>query len=324
MTDVVCLNPDFSTTRRVTRRPPLLVDEPGSKLARVLSREPHPQLRGEGGLRLQGYFKTGANEAVPAGEAGGESTPLISIITIVFNGEKTLEQTISSVLGQSYDNVEYIIIDGGSKDGTLETIRKYEHAIDYWISEPDEGISDAFNKGIALCTGEYHVVLNADDWYDVDGIKELVGGVVSQPGAVLVCADARVVDEEQNFIKYYRSAPNNLMAGMTLAHNTCLMLTSAVAAVGAYDLGKRVAMDHHLVLRLLAASGAGRFVKIDRCVSNYRMGGISDKFAAAGFKEVRDNVISYGVSPALANAQYWLHIIKHEVSRWLYRFRLAK
>ena len=94
-----------------------------------------------------------------------DKLPLISIITVVFNGEKYLEETIQSVINQTYPNVEYIIIDGGSTDGTLDIIKKYEHAIDYWVSEPDRGIYDAMNKGIVLKMGKWVAFLGAGDVY---------------------------------------------------------------------------------------------------------------------------------------------------------------
>lgn len=89
--------------------------------------------------------------------------PKISIITVVYNGEKYLEETIKSVIDQTYDNIEYIIIDGGSSDGTLEIIKKYEDRIDYWVSEQDNGIYDAMNKGIKAFSGDYINFLNAGD-----------------------------------------------------------------------------------------------------------------------------------------------------------------
>lgn len=91
--------------------------------------------------------------------------PLISIITVVYNGQKYFEDTILSVINQTYDNVEYIIIDGGSTDGTLDIIRKYENKINYWISEKDNGIYDAMNKGIAVATGEWINFMNAGDMF---------------------------------------------------------------------------------------------------------------------------------------------------------------
>lgn len=89
--------------------------------------------------------------------------PLVSVVTVVFNGEKYLEETIQSVINQTYDNVEYTLIDGGSTDGTVDIIRKYEDKIAYWISEPDNGIFDAMNKGADKATGEYIYYLNAGD-----------------------------------------------------------------------------------------------------------------------------------------------------------------
>src|SRR6478736_3483755 len=102
------------------------------------------------------------------------TSPLITIITIVYNGEKHLEQTIRNVLDQNYDHLQYIIIDGGSTDQSVEIIKKYEKKLHYWISEKDKGISDAFNKGIAKATGEIIGIINADDWYE-SGALERVG-----------------------------------------------------------------------------------------------------------------------------------------------------
>lgn len=91
--------------------------------------------------------------------------PLVSVITAVFNGAGYLEQTIESVLAQTYENIEYIIIDGGSTDGTLDIIRKYDRALAYWQSEPDASFYDAMNKGFAKTTGEITGWINADDKY---------------------------------------------------------------------------------------------------------------------------------------------------------------
>ena len=80
--------------------------------------------------------------------------PLVSIVTVVYNGASTLERTMQSVFAQGYPNIEYIVVDGGSNDGTLDLLRKYEDRLDLWVSERDKGIYDAMNKGVALCTGE--------------------------------------------------------------------------------------------------------------------------------------------------------------------------
>ena len=100
--------------------------------------------------------------------------PLITVITAVLNGENTLERTIQSVIGQDYKNIEYIIIDGGSTDGTLDIIKKYEHAIDYWISETDEGIYGAMNKGIQASSGEWIYFLGSDDYLVADNVLDTI------------------------------------------------------------------------------------------------------------------------------------------------------
>lgn len=117
-----------------------------------------------GGLRTKGITKTSS-----------ESHPLITVVTVVYNAESTLEQTILSVINQTYDNVEYILVDGVSTDGTLDIIKKYEDKIDYWISEPDKGIYDAMNKGISLASGTWINFMNAgDEFYTVNVVEYCV------------------------------------------------------------------------------------------------------------------------------------------------------
>ena len=100
--------------------------------------------------------------------------PTFSIITITYNAERWLERTILSVLSQSYPNIEYILIDGASKDKTVEIIKQYESGIASWISEPDKGLYDAMNKGIKLCSGDIVGLINSDDWYEKDIFKEVI------------------------------------------------------------------------------------------------------------------------------------------------------
>ena len=116
-----------------------------------------------GGLRTKGITKTSHPDE-----------PLITVVTVVYNGAESLEQTILSVVNQTYDNIEYIIIDGNSTDGTLDIIKKYEDKIDYWQSEPDKGIYDAMNKGIELASGDWINFMNAGDRFFSDAVIENV------------------------------------------------------------------------------------------------------------------------------------------------------
>jgi glycosyltransferase involved in cell wall biosynthesis len=104
--------------------------------------------------------------------------PFITIITAVYNGEKYLEETIKSIINQTYDNMEYIIIDGGSTDGTIDIIKKYEDKIDYWVSEEDKGISDAFNKGIKIAKGDYiNFQGDGDGFVSSDALEKVFTGI---------------------------------------------------------------------------------------------------------------------------------------------------
>ncbi len=307
MKNIFELDKTYSTTRRVTKQKPVIENNPEDKVKTQLFLPAKPDRKAEGGLRCQGYFKR--NE---------KDKPLISVITVVFNGEKYLEQTIQSVINQTYDNVEYIIIDGGSTDGTLDVIRKYEGMVDYWVSEGDEGISDAFNKGIELCSGEWHIILNADDWFDKEAIEILVSFIKHKINVISGCS--KVIDASGNIYKYYHSNPIFLTKKMSLAHNTCLIRTSALNKIGRYNLNKKIAMDHELMLKIMLRYGLSSFAVTEKCISYYRLGGISDKHVLDGFREVRDNLmelINYRVEA------YWVYFIlvsKHLLLKSLNQF----
>ncbi|MBE9170090.1 glycosyltransferase [Pleurocapsales cyanobacterium LEGE 06147] len=145
-------NNNFATTCLLTKEKLIKIENNNEQLQTILVLPPHSQRQGEGGLRTKGLYKQQNNKL-----------PLVSVITVVLNGEKYLEQTIQSIINTSYANVEYIVIDGGSTDSSLDIIKKYEEQIDYWVSEPDSGIYDAMNKGTLASLGKYTLHINADD-----------------------------------------------------------------------------------------------------------------------------------------------------------------
>jgi cellulose synthase/poly-beta-1,6-N-acetylglucosamine synthase-like glycosyltransferase len=165
VSELFCLNPEYSTTRRIRDVSRLARETPDADFNKKLYLPPHPERKGEGGLRTRGYVKAAAGTPDDAATGSGDESrhPLITIITVVFNGAKTLEQTIISVITRSYDNIEFIIIDGGSTDGTLDIIKKYDHAVDYWVSEPDKGTYDAMNKALDIALGDRIYFLGCDD-----------------------------------------------------------------------------------------------------------------------------------------------------------------
>lgn len=122
--------------------------------------------------------------------------PKISIITACYNAENTIDQTIQSVLGQTYENIEYIIVDGDSTDGTMEIVEKYRDKIDVVVSESDKGVYDAFNKGVELATGEYINFMNADDYFSTNGIIEEIGLYLhNNSNVMLLHGNVKAIDE---------------------------------------------------------------------------------------------------------------------------------
>ncbi len=268
---------------------------------------PHPD-RIEGGLRVRGEFKRKA-------ESG---KPLVSIVTVVLNGCETLEQTIQSVLNQTYDNIEYIIIDGGSSDGTLDIVRRYEEKIAYWISEPDKGISDAFNKGIVTSEGEIVGILNADDWLSLEQIERGVS-VLNKSSADFVFGDLLFHDSSNMVMHKIQGDPdyvNIINSRMPdLCHPTVLVKREAYENIGLFDMNYRFAMDYEWLLRLHKQGGIGKYVK--EIIGHMRICGVSENHYMNALKEVRDISICYGQLRWKANFLYMFRVTKGAVRRGL-------
>jgi len=262
---------------------------------------PHSSSRVEGGKRLRTTPKF----------ASGPDIPLVSIITIVYNGEKYIEQTIKSVINQSYDHIEYLIIDGGSTDNTLNIIRKYETRIDYWISELDEGISDAMNKGIALSSGEIIGLLHAGDWYSVDQVKLGVNALIIS-SVDFVFGDLQFHDPDGAFKHRIKGNPeyakviDKIMP--ELNHPTVLVRRKAYEKIGLFDKNYHIAMDYEWFLRLHRQGGAGEYVK--GLVGHMGIGGVSDVSYVKTLKEVRDIAVRYGQAKWVANVFFGGRVIK--------------
>lgn len=246
-----CCNPSYATTRRLT--------ELGPDGASTLPANPGRQ--GEGGLRTRGCGK----KALPG-------LPLVTIVTPVFNGERYLAQTIESVLGQEYDNLEYIIIDGGSTDGTLEIIRRYEHAVDYWVSEADRGQTEAINKGFAIAGGDLLVWLNYDDLY----FPETVGTVVermTRAGASFSYGHAELIDAAGARIKDHVTCRQTLRsyqadAGGNVFQGTVFFSRELWDRFGPLDTGLKCAFEYRLFDRFF---GAEKGVYINEVLARYRL-----------------------------------------------------
>ncbi|HVY75136.1 MAG TPA: glycosyltransferase family 2 protein [Puia sp.] len=226
-------------------------------------------------------------------------SPLISVVTIVLNGEKHLEQTIRSVLEQTYPNKQYIIIDGGSTDGSLDIIRRYEKDIHYWNSEKDKGISDAFNKGVAHATGDIIGIINADDWLEPYAL-ELVAGYM---GTGDICYGNIQLWKNEKKELIQKGNVELLTREMTIHHPTVFIKQKVYETFGGYDVRYRCAMDYDLLLRLRV--NQCNFVYIPRVLSNMRWGGFSDKFWKIGCQETLEIKNRYLPERKFVNELYY-------------------
>ena len=208
--------------------------------------------------------------------------PLVSIITVVKNGMATLPRTIESVLSQDYRNIEYIVIDGKSTDGTLDVLRAFDSELSLWVSEPDSGISDAFNKGICRSRGEIIGILNCDDFYERGAVSSSVEAMQNSHADIAAGEMQYWQRDRKTFL--VSSDPNQLEKSMTVGHPTVFVRRSCYGRIGLYRLDFRLAMDYEWVLR--AKQQGARFVMVDRCTANMQIGGVSDKRWRDGQHEV--------------------------------------
>jgi glycosyltransferase involved in cell wall biosynthesis len=204
----------------------------------------------------------------------------ISIITVCFNSEKTIRDTIESVLGQDYSDIEYVIIDGGSSDGTLDVIREYEDRIDTVISEPDKGIYDAMNKGIQLATGDVIGILNSDDFFESSCvISDVINQFKSNPESSLVFGDVVLVQPSntQKVVRFYNADKFRtwkLRFGWMPPHPASFFKRSAYEQVGNYSLDYKIASDYELFVRMLMVRKLP-YSRINKVLVRMRAGGIS-------------------------------------------------
>lgn len=213
----------------------------------------------------------------------------ISIITIAYNCENEIEDTIKSVIAQSYPNKQYIIIDGASTDNTMAVVNQYMDKIDVIVSEPDKGRSDAFNKGIQKATGDYIVMMNAGDLLTdnalekfaqnyKDGYDVIKGNTLRwNPGSGAYYREKPVIN--------YPSIPFNFL----VCHQSTYISKTAYEKYGDYLVGFRVAMDFELMLRF-TRMGA-RFYSIDEDLAVFRMGGISQTARKRRYEEMKEALV---------------------------------
>lgn len=219
---------------------------------------------------LQGSKVEGAKEHFKQNHT---DTPLISVVTVVYNDEQLLEHTILSVINQTYDNVEFIIIDGGSTDGTIDIIRKYEHSIDYWVSEEDDGIYDAMNKGIDLATGEWIIFLNSGDTFldekvfssvfkqNLDEFDIVFGKSMTTYDSLKSIRYSNFSSENKNF--YLKKMPNH----------QAIFIKKNIYKKYKYNLEFKYLADTEYLRRVFKNSS---FYEYNGIISKFSLGGVSN------------------------------------------------
>jgi len=260
----------------------------------------------KGGRRINGQRISGTAEQ-----------PLISVVTVVRNRVDHIEKTISGVLEQTYPNVEYIVIDGASTDGTVDVLRRYDDRIDYWASEPDAGIYDAMNKALDLISDPeaYVIFANSDDrFYTPFALERLVTG---GGGADLVYGRMVLTDGDAVTIQG-REVELNDLAGETLCHPATLVKRRVFDQVGRFDTSFRIAGDYDFLVRCFAQPVTTRYVP--EIVSRMAMGGMNEEQYMLSCRE-RKRVVRARFSSLTRLAGVWqvnlYDIPRNTVRHWL-------
>lgn len=246
---------------------------------------------------------------------GARPAPLISVITVVRNAAATLPRTVESVLAAA-GNVEYVVVDGGSTDGTLDLLRGYGGAIDFWLSESDSGIYDAMNKGIALTRGAWIGLLNADDWY-LPGALEAVADAARAHAAAGVLYGGILHRHpghpDATFVPPARLRPAHFHF-MPVPHAASLVRRTVYERLGLYRTDLRLAGDYEIMLRCYAAGV--RFAYVPRALAGVQGGGLSDTQTERYWAETRRVFDAYDLGVA-THLRHEAHVIKARLLRRL-------
>lgn len=310
MARVMCLNDKFSTTRTLIDSIPQQHSDPNESFESVLFLK-RKSVGMDGGLRLKGYFKQSLL-----------GKPLVTVVIAVFNGEKHLEKTILSVLNQTYSNVELLIVDGGSTDNTTKILRKYDEFIDYWISEKDFGISDAFNKGVRLALGDYiNFQGDGDGFYDSNSLFNVIDGVDPQDDLLISGRIQRISESGKVLYRttfFPRFDKRSLLLKMSMPHQGLFTSIRFFKCYGLFDLNNKFCMDYELLLRAYHSFPA--VVVRDLIVANWRADGLGNNRDLDIFKEYHQIKVNNKIAPlfVLIFINLWVVFKFHikKIIRW--------
>lgn len=215
-----------------------------------------------------------------------------SIITVCYNSVATIEKTIKSVVAQNLTDIEYIVVDGASTDGTIDIIRKYEQFITKWVSEPDKGIYDAMNKGISMSTGDVIAFINSDDWY-VEGAFEAVCNAFNANVCDVVCGDSYVIwkDGKAAYSDASCADYEDMYITMQYHHSTLFAKREWFSMEDNFDLHYKIAADYDWILRIM--DKGARLCYIHTPIFYFTYGGISSVNEIACAWEARNIALKH-------------------------------
>ncbi|MBD5546141.1 MAG: glycosyltransferase [Lachnospiraceae bacterium] len=233
---------------------------------------------------------------------------LFSIITVCFNSEKTIERTIQSVLQQGVEDYEYIIVDGASKDRTVDIIRKYELLFEgkmKWISEPDQGIYDAMNKGIGMARGELIGIVNSDDYYENDALLKISQAYEGDEYSIIYGL-IRTVSKGKEVMVYLKN--HEFLNQDMIAHPACFVTKRVYDKYGRYSLQYPYSADYEFMLRIKEQKEV-RFIETYHIISNFSLDG-----ASGSVKAYRDTLRLRHEYHLIGKREYWMQMLKSWVA----------
>jgi glycosyltransferase involved in cell wall biosynthesis len=234
---------------------------------------------------------------------------LFSIITVALNSEKTIADTLTSVATQNYVDYEHIVVDGSSTDSTLDLVEQNRHARLRWVSEPDQGLYDAMNKGIAMARGDYVLFLNSDDLFCRPDALNIVAEKIMMSGADCIFADVRFVENDGvspagRVYSARRFRPALIRVGVMPPHPAMFVRRELLIQLGGFNTKYRMAADFDLIARALLKTKSS-FAVLPEIITSFRIGGISTDGLKAKVKLGREFATSL---KALGQPMAWFAV----------------
>lgn len=236
----------------------------------------------------------------------------VSIITACRNSGATIEDAILSVAGQTYANIEHIIVDAVSDDGTAGIIQKHKERISAWIRESDNGIAEAWNKGIGIASGDVVGILNADDRYMPATVSTVVDILTQRQDCGFVYGDLGIETQDGVFSHIEKAVPGyereTRFDMLHVPHPTVFVRRTVYDRIGLFDPAYRIAFDYEFIRRMASAGITGEYLPVTLAIM--RQGGLSHAQNTRAFREVRDISVRYGYNRGAAACYLYFKLVR--------------